>query len=524
MRFPNMAVGGTLLPMLVVLASCNATVRQPLVHDPAVPISQSKSVNQLKVHLRSGRLDILNSWRFEGDTMLVGSGSTYSVDRLMESQTDQRIPLDSIALLETDSPQNISSLGLTALNVWTVVWGSLTTACVLDPKSCFGSCPTFYVDGMSRDRPVAEGFSSSVARALEASDVDDIDIRRRGGSNITMRMMNEAWETHAVRWVKLHAVPVEKGSTVLATPDGLFHTVRGTHAPNACTVHGADCTREVSTRDTLEWRDVTDSLDLAAPDTVVLTFAPQPGQTAFVLGARQAFVSTYALYQTMAYMGRGTGEWLASLERRDPAALVPLAAVNQAIGVIAIAVQDKDGGWRSVGQFAEAGPIAHDVELFPLPTKVLPTPHDDSIRVRLLFAKGNWRIGYAALAELGGVVQSISLDPVQVRRVAGKDGGHGDLRAMLVDTARYLNTFPGDAFALTFELPSGAPEYAVFLETRGYYYEWMRGEWLAEQDDAMAQLLTTDPRSALRQMAPGYKALEATYEQNFWNSRFGRQP
>ena len=74
---------------------------------------------------------------------------------------------------------------------------------------------------------------------------------------------------------------------------------------------------------------------------------------------------------------------------------------------------------------------------------------------------------------------------------------------------------------MRFELPRAAPEYAWFLESRGYYLEWMRGEWLAEGDATMAALLMRSPREALRQMAPLYKSREANYETMFWASRFG---
>ncbi|HSD28956.1 MAG TPA: hypothetical protein VLL75_16780, partial [Vicinamibacteria bacterium] len=60
----------------------------------------------------------------------------------------------------------------------------------------------------------------------------------------------------------------------------------------------------------------------------------------------------------------------------------------------------------------------------------------------------------------------------------------------------------------------------IFLESEGFYYEWMRSEWLAEEDPGMAALALADPAEALRRLAPAYKAEEPHLERAFWASRF----
>ena len=69
-------------------------------------------------------------------------------------------------------------------------------------------------------------------------------------------------------------------------------------------------------------------------------------------------------------------------------------------------------------------------------------------------------------------------------------------------------------------MPEGLDGAAAFLESRGYYYEWMRSEWLAEEDAAMAGLVVARPEEALRRLAPQYKRQEADMEGSFWASRF----
>jgi hypothetical protein len=459
-------------------------------------------------------LDVLTTWSVDGDSVLTGIGRRYSLLRDIGNPGEYRTPIDSIALLESNNPQTRVSAGIVALGVWGVFWGAVTVSCAVEPKSCFGSCPTFYVDDVDANRPRAEGFSSSIARSLEATDIDDLGLRRRGGSALTVRMTNEAWETHAVRHVRLHAVPVRAGAEVYATRDGAFHEVRAASPPRTCVSRSGDCTAALIARDGAEWQTTTDERDLAARDTIIVVFPAKPGRIGLVLAARQSFVSTYVLYQTMAYLGTNAGSWLARLERGDASAHRPLDAVNALIGTIDVEWARGNSAWRHAGRYAEAGPIATDEQLLPLGDAT----SADSIRVRLTFARGNWRIGKAALVQIGEPIAAGPIDPSEARRIGGEGA---DVRGELATDGGYLFTYPDDAVSLRFDLPRGDAEYALFLESRGYYYEWMRGAWLAEGNAAMAALLMLNPREALRSMAPGFKVREADFERSFWNSRFG---
>jgi hypothetical protein len=92
-----------------------------------------------------------------------------------------------------------------------------------------------------------------------------------------------------------------------------------------------------------------------------------------------------------------------------------------------------------------------------------------------------------------------------------------------VDTARSLVTLPGDEYDLIFRLPADPGRYELFLESRGYYLEWMRQEWLAEEDLPSAARMLFDPSGALRAHAAAYKQREPELERLFWNSRYVRR-
>ncbi len=202
---------------LLATAACTRAVHEPFLYP--VGEAPSNSGNPLKVHLHSGELVLLNSWE-ETDESLVGMGVRYGLDRMaMGPARAVDLPFDSIALLEMHVRTGSRTTGVAGIAAWTVYFGIYTAVCMADPKSCFGSCPTFYVATDTGSALAAEGFSGSIARALEARDLDALFSARSTGGAFTVTMLNEALETHAVRGLRLVAAPRSTQSRVFASPE-----------------------------------------------------------------------------------------------------------------------------------------------------------------------------------------------------------------------------------------------------------------------------------------------------------------
>ncbi len=75
---------------------------------------------------------------------------------------------------------------------------------------------------------------------------------------------------------------------------------------------------------------------------------------------------------------------------------------------------------------------------------------------------------------------------------------------------------------LEYDLPADGEGLEFFLEARGFYLEWMRQSWLAEESDWKLGKLFTRPATALRDLAPSYRELEPRIEAMFWESRYVR--
>ena len=501
------------LALALVIEGCSIRTERPLLLAPTQPPVPTKESPYLKAHLKSGELYVLDSWRVASDgSRIEGTGTRFTVLRKPAGSGSQSIPVDSIALLETNSPERVSSVALGVLGAMTVVMGALTGVCVADPKACFGSCPTFYLDESGQGRPEAEGFSESIARALEARDVDALFTARPTGRRFALTMRNEALETHAVRRVRLLASERPRGGRVLAGNDGRYYPATGFASPEWCQAPEGNCLAALTEHDGEERVSLADAGDLATREDVELLFPAARGRVGLVIAARQTLLTTFLFYQTMAYLGRGAGDYLAALERGGKEDAAKAMGMARVLGGIDVSVAEGAGPWMAIGSFDEVGPIAGDIRVLPYESS-----GREPIRVRLRQAKGHWRLDWLALAHLGDPVTPQVIEAAAVERAGRPDPS---ALARLRGAEGHLVTLPGDAYHIRFELPLPGPELELFLETEGYYYEWMRKEWLPEEDPSMAALALGRPEQALRRLAGPFKESEAGLEAAFWSSRF----
>ncbi|MCA9782935.1 MAG: hypothetical protein KC518_05085 [Candidatus Cloacimonetes bacterium] len=478
---------------------------------------QDGSRPELKAHLVNGDLLLFDSWQLDSlDTWLLGQGVHYDASRRVLQHGSLAVPVSRVVLCETAHITPADKGG--PLIGMSVVTGILGLVCAVNPKACFGSCPTVYApDAQGRMVLMAECFSSSVAPALEASDLDMLLNARANTRDIRLQLTNEAQETHVIRRLDLLALPRPTDGRTYATGEGVF--VQGLEARPASVALApeGDCTELLARADGQERFGPADPHDLAAREWLELQFDEVPeGPLGLVLVGRQTLLTTFLFYQALAWLGDEAGSWLASLDSGGPDACARAGAVGDLLGSIEVQVLDMAGAWIPVGSVGETGPIAADTELVPLPDTV-----QRPLRVRLLQTRGLWRLDQAALVRLGDPVMPVRLSPVAVKQDGRPDA---DALDRLRDPERVLISLPGDCRQLQYALPQDPASFELFLDARGYYLEWMREEWLAEQDLRKAARLARDPAACLRELAPEFKKLEPLMEEDFWSSRYVIQP
>lgn len=248
----------------------------------------------LKAHLRDGGLLVMSQWSVDDSARLVtGAGTRYDARRAVTGEGPHAFTLDSVVLFETNVARPSESIGL--LSIVSGVSAAATVYCAANPKSCFGSCPTFYVTDGSRDVLLAEGFSASIAPSLEARDVDVLFRAKPKGREVRVQMVNEAYETHVVRYANLLVTPRAPGQRVLADVLGDYWAVSSPVAPSRCTASEGDCASTLAAFDGRERLSESDSLDLATREVVDLVFDDPPADPALMLASRQSLLPTFVL-------------------------------------------------------------------------------------------------------------------------------------------------------------------------------------------------------------------------------------
>jgi len=466
----------------------------------------------LKVHMKNGYVYVLNNWVNDNkDNIVYGDGVLYNEERDSLKTGEFIVGMDSVSLLETNVLK--PSGAQTALTIFAGITAAITVACIMNPKACFGSCPTFYVEDDSGLHLRAEGFSSSIAPSMEATDIDALYRAAKGGEEFHLEMRNEALETHVVRKADLIAVPKGKGSRVFADNNGNFWESKTIIPPVLANTEEGDAVKLLGSFDEKEWFSKSDSNYLGTKEIIELEFKNVPNsKKGIVIGCRQTLLSTYLLYQALAYMGNNTGYWLSLMERQK--IKINENAMSKIMGGIEVLTQDSSGNWNINGVLDEQGPLADDLHLIPLNKSL-----GKNLKVRLRMTKGNWRIDYTALA-----LDLMQRDPIRIKPNEVLKEGIPDKESLslLCDSTKVLITLPGDNYTLNYKIPNNAENYELFLESRGYYLEWIRKEWQQEGNTFYLTQMLMDPENALKRLAPEFKSVESKMEESFWRSRYAK--
>lgn len=472
-----------------------------------------------KVHLRDGSVVVLENWSVSRwDRRVSGLGRKYNAERMPvgEARVHYGLPFDEIVMIEATQPQELDGSGLVVLGIALGATAATALVCLATTKVCFGSCPTVYAGGAAEGPVLAESFSSSIARSLEAHDVDPLPGVRADQGVVMLTVTNEALETHAIRSMALLAVEVPPGAEVLREGEA-FYAVAGRQAPSRCrsSVSG-DCLDAVRIFDDVEFHSPSHPRDLATRETLTLTLPAVDGPAGVELTVRNSLLNTFLFYQAWAWLGVRADDWLHKLDHAGAEGRTMFRKIDQALGALEVEVRGRDGRWLAVGRYDEIGPIAKEHVLMRLPAEAGEGPYE----LRIAGAQGNVRIDAVGVVRVLGALTPRVVAATEVRDLDGQP--HEAATAALTAPDRHLVTYPGDAWVVRFLDAAATPQSRYLLDAAGYYIEWQQPGWAGQQDERRFVRFLQDPAAMLRELAPAFKRLEPSAEQMFWSSRFRR--
>jgi len=237
----------------------------------------------LKAHLKNGDLCIFkDSWVIDTiNNEVVGFGTQYDFNRLIIKDDSLRIDLDSVVIYETNRKlTKTENYRIGAITIITAMNLATTIYCMINPKACFGSCPTFYVNSEQKKDDIenihstdAEGFSSAIAPSFEYGDIDALSYHNVRDNKFTITMKNEAFETHCVKTIKLKTYPLNENERVYQSVEDKFYLCEKIYKlENIKDEFGEiDNTKMVSIDDK-EWFSYADEDDLSSKEELFFEF------------------------------------------------------------------------------------------------------------------------------------------------------------------------------------------------------------------------------------------------------------
>jgi len=427
-----------------------------------------------KAHLKDGSVALFDKGFTLTNGALVGEGQQYDLTRSQRTLITS-LPMESVAILEYYDKKLRpleSSLGTAG-----AVLASLPLL-----KAIFGSCPTVYTLDDGHHSLEAELFSHSIARRLEGRDLDRLEGGAPQNGEFSLRITNEALETHYINQLSLVAVDHAPGQEVFPTPDRQF-AFFGTAAPltEARSKTGRDVRLAVARRDS-QWYASDPALITALAkgkidDWIDVAVQAPPGARTMTvaLRARNTLLTTVLLYDVaLRSQGVRALDWMGA-DLGNPLAAWRLHRWFSEN--FSIRVERRDGdSTHDVARIDPTGPIAwHQV------AQRIPVHAGENVHLRFSFLPDNWVIDWigvsfdAAEAQRAEEIAPGALSCARIgQRANAADLGKRD--------KAYLITSPGDHCMVKFAVgpPPGAMQRNYFLRSRGFYIEWLREEWLAE--------------------------------------------
>jgi hypothetical protein len=478
MRFQTRRRVNAVLLALVLgvgMAGCLTRVRRPIqVATIEAPASSVPTVvrSPVRLHLTDLSVVAFPSGASVTADSVYGVGQRWDV-RLQNMRPVTAVPMDSVVGMEAMAGGGFNTPVSVLLTAAATAAGVVGTAGMM--VVIFGSCPTVY-SGVGHDALLeGESFSYSIAPLLEARDVDVVRHAVIVDGRVEFEIRNEALETHFINQFELLVTDLSANETIYPDVAGLPVALSGVVPVAATDRSGRDVSAQLAERDEMAYETppalIAGGIAGDPRDHVEMSLPGGGADTAYVVvRLRNSLLTTLLFYNVMMEpAGAAAADWVGEDLGRVGSAAALGAWYRRWMGLRAEVF--RDGSWQEVGRLPDSGPIAWEEVAIAVPTGGQPT------RFRLSFVADQWRIDRVGLATEARRPTVRALAPA---RIVALDGSPlpGELSALAQPDRSYLETRPGQAFRLEFDLPADARSEGLLLASQGYYTEWIRRDWL----------------------------------------------
>jgi hypothetical protein len=515
--------GITVIFLLVIMVqSCSKSVLiRDNYYDVNSLIHNTNQINDevyLKAHMKNGDVYVFpNEWQLEpNEDVVIGKATQYDPYRKELNRGILKVKVDEVALFETN--RNLTRLEANRIGALTALGGvniGFFLVCIASPKTCYGSCPTFYTDADTNFHYAdAEGFTHAILPSMAYADIDAIGKQRVENGHFSLTMKNEAMETHVVDDVQILAFPISGNERVYHAEDDKFYKSSRSFSPKSVRAKEGDISELLALADKQERFSLANENNLSSKEEIILEFdrIDLSKTYGFNLHYRQTLLTTFLFYSALDYMGNEASDILARLDSEDELKSKFDATANELGNIEVYAWHGSEQKWIKQGEFSESGPIAINKQLISLGLDF----STENLKVKLVLNEGLWRIDFASLVEID---EELFPYPIKASALSYKGEPDETSLALIHEPGKSLLSYPGDAWQFDFQLPTEHSQYEVFLYSKGYYLEWLRNEWFEEKNLMMLKMMVFTPKLYLKIVAKEFKKYESEMEAKFWASR-----
>ena len=504
--------------LVLLLFSCAEPVEQRVRITKADLLKGVEVSAPVRIHTVNGSVYLAkDGFTIKNDTISC-SAQEYSLMRSAGEQSWWQIPADSIAGVEYFAVETTSlrELGNALLGTTLTVYSLAGAIVVL--KAIFGSCPTFYT--FEEEEPVleAEGFSYSIGKYFEAGDLDRLHVSQPSSGVLRLAIRNEALETHYINQVEIRYLDHPEGTEAYpGVESGSMHVLKSKPPLSAVSMSGANVLHPILAKDAASYESeegsAMDFLPQEKRDYIDCEFENPSGSSmmTLVLRGRNTLQNTVLLYDVMMRnQGPLVMEWIRKINENPLYSWRLYRWYKEHSGIQVLVEQD--GEFEPVERIPDTGPIAWKETAVQVPVD----PESKKVRIRLAFLPESWAIDWVGYDDQEyDVVERKGISPVAATNNREMDN-HSIVRRLGKDDDEYLLTYPGTEVDLSFEIPARTEDKRTFFVwSKGYYIEWVRGEWLKARDDVIVFDIA-DPAKISRDLAEYWSEKRSALKEQFY--------
>ncbi len=520
---------GLLIAGLILFASCYFPSKHVESVTPDRILRGTPFTSPVKVFLQDGSIILFPSGFTAGESAIQGQGRRFVPGGPSAPDLELvEIPLDRVAAMtyydERMSPGE--TIGSVILDVSAVPLVFFSVYCLSCPKCCFGSCPTVYTEDGGEFKLAAELFSFSVGRLAESDDLDFLaGSAGPPGRLFEMRLTNEALESHRINWLRPLAVVHPLGTRVFPDSNNRLVLFRRFLPPlEARNSLGEDVLPAVAEADDRACRSPQSLVERLKEGPffdhldVKLKIPPGASSVKLLLRLRNTLLSTLLFYDlVLGSQGLDALSWIQRMNG-DPAYAGRFWFLFRVFSGVRVKVLT-DSGWRPAGLIVDPGPLA-----FKRLALSIPASGREDIELRLEFVPDNYLIDSVNYDYEENPAADPAVIPLEFDDVRDMDGRPSpDVRALVADKDdRYLETEPGQAYRFFFNPPAARSEeeqVSIFIASRGFYNEWLRGKWLEPPAGSDYRFDLGDVPGTLRRLAESWLESKTFLEERFFQTR-----